>query len=157
MCTAAEATAPSSTGQALAMVRAGLGYLADSDAASLGTAALAEALIGLEHAEAQHTAARAKILAVFTAQQGYEADGYYGPGSWLRARTRVTKGAAAAAAGWARRLAAHPVIAAALAAGRLPVSLARLICDWTDKLPEDLRADARRDFAGGGAGRRGSA
>ena len=34
------------------------------------------------------------------------------------------------------------MIAAALAAGQVPVSLARLICDWTDKLPEDLRADA---------------
>ena len=141
MCTAAEPTAPSSTGQALAMVRAGLGYLADCDAASLGTAAQAEALIGLEHAEAQHTAARARILAAFTAQQGYEADGYYGAASWLRAITRVTKGAAAAATGWARRLDAHPVIAAALAQGQLPVSLARLICDWTDKLPEDLRDD----------------
>ena len=45
------------------MVRAGLGYLADCDAGSLATAAQAEALIGLEHAEAQHTAARARILA----------------------------------------------------------------------------------------------
>ena len=78
MCTAAEPTAPANTGQALAMVRAGLGYLADCDAGSLGTAAQAEALIGLEAAEAQHTAARARILAAFTAQQGYEADGYYG-------------------------------------------------------------------------------
>ena len=142
MCTAAEPTAPANTGQALAMLRAGLGYLADCDAGSLGTAAQAEALIGLERAEAQHTAARAKILAAFTAQQGYETDGYYGPGSWLRAITRVTKGAAAAAAGWARRLGAHPVIAAALAQGQIPVSLARLICDWTDKLPEGYRADA---------------
>ena len=142
MCTAAEPTAPSSTGQALAMVRAGLGYLADCDAASLGTAAQAEALVGLEAAEAQHTAARARILAAFTAQRGYEADGYYGAASWLRAITRVTKGAAAAATGWARRLDAHPVIAAALAQGQFPVSLARLVCDWTDKLPGDLRADA---------------
>ena len=142
MCTATEPAAPASTGEALAMVRAGLGYLADCDAGSLGTAAQAEALIGLEAAEAQHTAARARILAAFTAQQGYEADGYCGAASWLRAITRVTKGAAAAATGWARRLDAHPVIAAALAAGQLPVSLARLICDWTDKLPEDLRADA---------------
>ena len=142
MCTATELAAPSSTGQALAMVRAGLGYLVGCDAGSLGTAAQAEALIGLEHAEAQHTAARARILAVFTAQRGYEADGYYGPGSWLRAITRVTKGAAAAATGWARRLSGHPVIAAALAAGQIPVSLARLICDWTDKLPEEYRADA---------------
>ena len=142
MCTATDPAAPASTGEALAMVRAGLGYLADCDAGSLGTAAQAGALIGLEVAEAQHTAARARILAAFTAQQGYEADGYYGPGSWLRAITRVTRGAAAAAAGWARRLAAHPVIAAALAAGQLPVSLARLICDWTDKLPGDYRDDA---------------
>ena len=142
MCTATEPTAPASTGQALAMLRAGLGYLAGCDAGSLPTAAQAEALIGLEHAEAQHTAARAKILAVFTAQQGYEADGYYGAASWLRAITRVTKGGAAAATGWARRLGGHPVIAAALAAGQLPVSLARLICDWTEKLPEDLRDDA---------------
>ena len=142
MCTAAEPTAPANTGQALAMLRAGLGYLADCDAGSLGTAAQAEALIGLERAEAQHTAARARILAAFTAQQGYEADGYYGPASWLRAITRVTKGAAAAATGWARRLDGHPVIAAALAAGQLPVSLARLVCDWTDKLPEGYRADA---------------
>ena len=142
MCTATEPAAPANVGEALAMVRAGLGYLADCDAGSLGTAAQADALIGLEAAEAQHTAARAQILAAFTAQQGYEADGYYGPGSWLRAITRVTRRAAAAAAGWARRLAAHPVIAAALAAGQLPVSLARLICDWTDKLPEGYRADA---------------
>ena len=34
------------------------------------------------------------------------------------------------------------MIAAALAAGQLPVSLARLICDWTDRLPDDLREDA---------------
>ena len=142
MCTATGPAAPASTGQALAMVRAGLGYLAGCDAGSLATAAQAEALIGLEHAEAQHTAARAKILSVFTAQQGYEADGYYGAASWLRAITKVTKGAAAGATGWARRLDGHPVIAAALAAGRIPVSLARLICDWTDKLPEDLRDDA---------------
>ena len=142
MCTATGPAAPASAGQALAMVRAGLGYLASCDAGSLGTAAQAAALIGLEAAEAQHTAARAKILAAFTAQQGYEADGYYGAASWLRARTRVTRGAAAAATGWARRLGEHPVIAAALAQGQLPVSLARLICDWTDKLPGDYRADA---------------
>ncbi len=142
MCTTTEPTMPASTGQALAMVRAGLGYLASCDAGSLGTAAQAAALTGLEAAEAQHTAARAAILSAFTAQHGYEADGQYGAAAWLRAITRVTRGAAGAAAGWARRLAAHPVIAAALAAGQLPVSLARLICDWTDRLPEEFRDDA---------------
>ena len=79
MCTLNKPAAPSSTVQALAMVSAGLGYLAGCDAADLGTAAQAEALVGLEQAEAQHTAARAKILAAFTSQGGYQADGQYGP------------------------------------------------------------------------------
>ena len=108
MCTQTQPAAPSSTAQALAMVRAGLGYLSACDAASLGAARSAEALVGLERAEAQHTAARARMLAAFTAQQGHHADGQYGPASWLRAVTRVTNGAAAGAVRWARRLAAHP-------------------------------------------------
>ena len=124
------------------MVRAGLGYLTACDAAGLSTAAQAEALMGLERAEAQHTAARARVLTAFTAQRGFEADGQYGARPWLRAFTKVTKGAAGAAAGWARRLSAHPVIAAALAAAQIPASLARQICDWTDQLPADLRGDA---------------
>ena len=142
MCIMTGPAAPADTGQALAMVRAGLGYLASCDAGSLATEAQAAALIGLEHAEAQHTAARARILSVFTAQHGYEADGQYGAAAWLRALTRVTKGAAGAATGWARRLGGHPVIAAALAAGQVPASLARLICDGTDQLPDEYRDDA---------------
>ena len=142
MCTTTGPAVPASTGQALAMVRAGLGYLASCDAGSLATEAQAAALTGLEAAEAQHTAARAAILSAFTAQHGYEADGQYGAAAWLRAITRITRAAAGAATGWARRLAGHPVIAAALAAGQVPASLARLICDGTDQLPEDLRADA---------------
>ncbi|MGP0023325.1 MAG: hypothetical protein ACLPKE_08155, partial [Streptosporangiaceae bacterium] len=142
MCTVGEPAAPSSTAQALAMVRAGLGYLSSCDAAELGTSVQAEALIGLGQAEAQHTAARAKMLAAFSAQRGHHADGQYGPAAWLRAFTRVTNGAAGAAVKWARRVAAHPVIAEALAAGQLSVSWARAVCEWTDRLPEDRRADA---------------
>ena len=142
MCTQTEPAVPSSTAQALAMVRAGLGYIASCDAASLGTPVLAEALIGLEQAEAQHTAARAKMLAAFSAQQGHHADGQYGPAAWLRAFTRVTNGAATGAVKWARRLAAHPALADALAAGQLSVSWARALCEWTDRLPEDRRGDA---------------
>ena len=124
------------------MVRAGLGYLTACDAASLGTPVQAEALIGLEQAEAQHTAARARLLAAFSAQQGHHADGQYGPAAWLRAFTRVTNGAATGAVKWARRLAAHPALADALAAGQLSVSWARALCEWTDQLPEDRRGDA---------------
>ena len=142
MCTRSEPAAPSSPAQALAMVSAGLGYLSGCDAAGLGTAVQAEALIGLEQAEAQHTAARARILSAFTADQGFQADGQFGVKAWLRAVTKITRGAAAGATGWARRLAAHPVLAGALAAAQLSASWARQICDWTDTLPEDHRADA---------------
>jgi hypothetical protein len=142
MCTLSEPAAPSSTAQALAMVRAGLGYIASCDAAELSTPVQAEALIGLEQAEAQQTAARAKMLAAFSAQQGHHADGQYGPAAWLRAFTRVTNGAATGAVKWARRLAAHPAVADALAAGQLSVSWARALCEWTDQLPEDRRGDA---------------
>ena len=155
VCTQTEPAAPSSAAQALAMVRAGLGYLSSCDAASLGTSAQAEALIGLEQAEAQHTAARAKLLAAFSGQQGHQADGQYGPAAWLRAVTKITNGAASGAVKWARRLAAHPLIAAALAAGQLSSSWARTLCEWTDQLPADRRADADAILlaaARGGAG-----
>jgi hypothetical protein len=142
MCTLSEPAVPSSTAQALAMLHASLGYLTSCDAAELGTSVQAEALIGLEQAEAQHTAARAKMLAAFSAQQGHQADGQYGPAAWLRAFTHITNGAAGSAVKWARRLAAHPLIAAALGAGQLSVSWARALCEWTDQLPEDRRADA---------------
>ena len=56
---------------------------------------------------------------------------------------------------WARRLAAHPLIAAALAEGQLSASWARAVCQWTDQLPEERRADADAILlaaARGGAG-----
>ena len=61
--------------------------------------------------------------------------------AWLRWQTRVTKGAAAAATAWARRLAAHPVIAQALAAGEISASWARELCCWSDRLPAGQRDD----------------
>ena len=43
---------------------------------------------------------------------------------------------------WARRAAAHPLVAQALAAGEVSESFARTICQWTDKLPEDCQEAA---------------
>ena len=59
--------------------------------------------------------------------------------SW---QTRVTSGAAAGAVGWARRLAAHPAVGDALAAGEISASWAREICAWTGQLPVGKQADA---------------
>jgi hypothetical protein len=125
------------------MLRAALRYLAAADPTAMGAQAQAECLRALERADAVSTAARAGILRAFTAGHGYAADADYSPRAWLIHRTRVTKGAAAAHTAWARRATAHPQVVAELAEGNvLTESMARTICRWSDKLPEDCRAAA---------------
>lgn len=133
---------PGSAGEAIEMVLAGLSWLASADVASLPTWAQADVLRGLERALSAHTAARARALAAFTAQAGYEDDGQGSPRTWLKWQTRITDTSAAAAVGWMRRLNAHPAVADALAARQISQSWARQVCDWTDQLPEDTRPDA---------------
>jgi hypothetical protein len=124
------------------MVRAGLGYLADTDAAQLAAATQAECLREFEQAEAVATAARALFLAAFTAGQGYCGDAEYSAVSWLIHQTHITRGAAVGHAAWARRVATHPKVLAALAAGQVSESAGRLICLWTGKLPEQHRDES---------------
>jgi Domain of unknown function (DUF222) len=128
--------APASADQATDMVLTGLRYLAATDPTAMAAQAQAECLQALEQGDAISTAARARILAAFTAGQGYSADADYSPTSWLIHRTGVTKGAARGHFSWARRAVSHPVVVAALAEGTaLTESIARAICGWTDKLP----------------------
>ncbi len=137
-------TAPAfaSEADALDLLDGALAYLAAADPAQMRTALQARCLTVLERADARATAARARILAAFTASQGYCEDGDYSPRSWLIHKTRVTKGTAVEHAGWSRRPKSHPRIITALADGDLTKSYARTICTWTDKLPEDCRDDA---------------
>jgi len=139
---------PASVDDALAMLDRALAALTATDAALLPADAQARALRALERAEARHTAARARLLAAFNAQDGYEGDGHGSARTWLRWQTRVTKAAAVAAVGWSRRLAAHPVIAQALADGQISASWARAICGWSERLPEGKRDDADQILAG---------
>jgi hypothetical protein len=132
-------TAPACAREALDMVRAGLGYLAAADATQLSAATQAECLRELEQAGAVATAARASVLAAFTAGQGYAGDAEHSAVSWLIHRTGITRGAAVGHAAWARRTTTHPRVVAALAAGQVPESVGRLICLWTGKLPEKFR------------------
>ena len=147
------AAAPASAREALDMVRAGLGYLAAADATKLPAAVQAECLRELEQHDAMATAARAGFLAAFTAGQGPAGDGDYSAVSWLIHRTGITKGAAVGHSAWAKRVATHPRVLAALGAGQVPESVGRVICLWTDKLPQEYR-DAGDEqlldaFAGG--------
>src|SRR5262245_46775121 len=138
---------PSSVAEALTMLDRALDHLAALDAASLPTSAQAEGLLALERAGAKHTATRGRVRAAFGAQAGYEDDGHRSARAWLKWQARITAGAAAGAVGWARRLAAHPAIADALAAGDLSESWAREICGWTDRLPEGQQGDADQILA----------
>jgi hypothetical protein len=135
--------APASTAEAVDMVLAGLRHLAAADPTALAAQAQAECLRSLEQADAIATAARARILAAFTVGHGYADDADYSPTSWLIHCTKVTKGAARGHLGWARRVMAHPQVVMALAEGTvLTESMARTICQWTDKLPASCRETA---------------
>jgi hypothetical protein len=134
---------PASAAEAMNQVLSGLSRLAAMDPPALAVQVQAECLQGFEQAEAICTAARAWYLAAFKAGQGYSADADYSPTSWLIHRTRVTKGAARGHLGWSGRTVTHPQILAALAEGTvLSESMARTICQWTDKLSEACRPAA---------------
>ena len=75
---------PANAADALAMLDRALTALAAADAGVLPAAFQARALRALERAEARHTAARARILAAFSAQDGYEDDGHGSARVWLK-------------------------------------------------------------------------
>ena len=139
---AAPARVPSSAGEALAAVEAGLGYLAAAEVGEWPAEALAGCLRALGRAESAHLAARSRVLSAFNGQGGFEADGQRTVRTWLRWQTQITNAASYGATGWMRRLAVHPRVLAALGAARVTSSFARLICDWSE-----LLAPGRRDEA----------
>jgi hypothetical protein len=136
-----------SVDEAMDLVRSALGYLARADVASLPAVTQARLLREYERAQSQHTAGRARALSAFTAQGGYADDGHGGPHPWLAWQTRVTARAASGAIGWMRRLGAHPLVAGALAAGKITESYARKICYWSDLLPSAYRDLADQNLA----------
>ena len=145
MCTLNQPAAPSSTAQALAMVSAGLGYLAGCDAADLGTAAQAEALVGLEQrGGAAHRGAGAESWPRSVPRAGSRPTDSTGPSPGCVPSPKSRQGqppGRPGGPGGCRPTRSSPD---ALAAGQLSASWARQICEWTDQLPEDLRSDADR-------------
>ena len=118
------------------MLRSAMGYLAAADATALDAGTQARCLRTLEQLHSIETAARASLL-------GALATGEASRRTWLIRETGITAGAATGHAAWARRVVAHPLVAEALAEGHLlSESVARTICTWTDKLPEDCRRAA---------------
>jgi Domain of unknown function (DUF222) len=143
---------PPDAAGALALVETGLAFLTDAHVADWPAEALAEWLRALARAEAAQVAVQARVLAAFNARAGFEADGQATARTWLRWQTQVTAGAAGGAMGWMRRLAVHPRVSAALGTGQVTASFARLICDWSDLLPPDMRDDADEILLAAAAG-----
>jgi hypothetical protein len=143
---------PASVDAALAMLDRALDALNAANVASAPAEVQAGVLRALERASAKHTAARARALAAFTAQGGYEDDGHGSARVWLKWQARITDGAAAETVAWVRRLAAHPVIAQALAGGEISPSWARAFCAWNDRLPAERRNDADAILTSAGVG-----
>ena len=133
---------PGSAAEALGMLRSAMGYLSTADATQLAAEEQARCLQVLEQVNSMGTAARSSILAAFTSGQGYSADADYSPRAWLIHKTRITRGAAVGYTAWVRRAAGHPQVAAAMTAGEMSESMARTICQWTEKFPEDCRLAA---------------
>jgi hypothetical protein len=131
----ATAAAPASASEAMDMVHAGLAFLAAADAVAMGSAVQAAMLRGLEEANSVAVAARTSVLGAFASGQGHTDDGAYSPRAWLMHQTAITEGAATGHTGWVRRARAHPRVHAALAAKAVSEPWAKVICQWTGKLP----------------------
>jgi len=147
-----EGQGPSSVAEALAAVQSGLAYLNQVPAADLPGAVQAGCLRELAKAESAYTAAHARMLGAFAASGAHEDDGQRTERAWLKWQTQITKGAAAGAVGWMKRLAVHPAVRTALVEGAVSPSWARHICLWTDQLPEDGRDEADQILLAAAAG-----
>lgn len=123
------------------MLRSAMGYLAAADATAMAAETQVQCLRALEQLHAIETVARASVLGALASSRAGTAG--LSPRAWLIRETGITTGAATGHAAWLRRAAAHPLVTEALAEGHLlSEPVARAICSWTDKLPEDCRLAA---------------
>jgi hypothetical protein len=135
-------TNPSSAAEALAMVEAAWGFLADLDVAGMPVQALAECLRGMERADALEAAARGPLLAAFDAQDGSVADGQRNNRTWLVNQTQVTNGQAAEHRAVQALAEVHQPLRAGLRAGHLTKSVALQLAKLTTAIPDEFRGRA---------------
>src|SRR5690349_18051135 len=110
-------TAPASVEAALAMAEAAFDFLNSADLAGLPAEVLSEGLVQWTRVDAKRSAAEARLTGAFDAQQGYAAQAQRSTGAWLRLFAGQTDAAARGQVAAAKRHAAHPMVAEAVAAG----------------------------------------
>jgi len=111
----------------LALVHTGLDAVTATDPRTWPTAALAEALRGLEAAASHLDATRAAVLGAFDALAGGADDGSRSTVSWLRGHLNVSLNDAGRRVRVARALPVLPLVAAALTAGEISHGHAEVI------------------------------
>src|SRR5688572_17129853 len=130
--------APASVEAALAMAAAACDVLNSADLAGLPAEVLSEGLQQWARLDAKRAAAEARLTGVFDAQQGYVAQAQRSTGAWLRLFAGQTEAAARGQVAAAKRHAAHPVVAEAVAGGGFSESYGHWICTAVRTFP---RAD----------------
>jgi len=123
-------------------VRAGLGYLADMDAAQLSAEELGQYIRELVQVDAVLTAALAPMLAAYDAKDGHLADGQKTLGAWLVHMARVTRGQAAQYKAVRALHRDHEPLLAGLRIRALTTSVALQLARWTRQIPAEFRAQA---------------
>src|SRR6202167_2605702 len=140
MCTA---MVPADMGEAFVMLESVMGFLADADPAELPVPVMAERLRALERADAVEAVARARLLAVFSAQDGAVCDGQRSTRTWLVRTTRVTRGQAAEYQATEALAGDHQVLLAGLRQGWVVTkSVALQLAKWTRPIPAEYRDEA---------------
>jgi len=140
MCTA---MVPADMGEAFVMLESVMGFLADTDPADLPVPVMAEGLRALERADAVEAVARARFLAVFSAQDGAVSDGQRSTRAWLVNTTRVTKGQAGEYRATEALAENHQVLLAGLREGWVVTkSVALQLAKWTRPIPAEYRDEA---------------
>ncbi len=135
---------PASASDALEMLAAALGFLADADVTGMPTVVQAQCLAGLERADAVQAAARGKLLAAFDAQEGSLSDGQRTTRAWLVHGLRVTKGQAREYLALAALARTHGPLHAGMRGQAVTKSAALQLARWTRVIPEEFRAEAEQ-------------
>jgi len=133
---------PANADEALVMLHAAADYLAGEDWRVLGSHSQGTALRSLAAAATKLSAVHAGALAGFDACGGYSADGHPSARSWLQHQTRITRKAARELGQSKDRLAAHPLLWQAQAAGGISETWAGQFATWNDRLPAEEIDDA---------------
>ena len=149
--------APASTTEALAMLEAAWGFLADLDPATLPAPVLADACWGWNRPTRSARRPRGRMLAAFDAQDGPVAYGQRNIRTWLVHTARVTKGQASSTrpcSGWPSATGrCWPGSATATCTKSIALQLAK----WTRDIPGGVPGPGRGDPDRRGPGRRGPA